>query len=629
MPKAGIQSVAPSSLLQGESRRIQGINSGIDDLKILGTPFRAAVSDALLGPITVTRSIDEATYLTIPLADESGQLRQSKLLQSAFTLELDGLYFRHAGLDRGDDGSITLRPRSREVARLMASFPKNGPTEKIRGKVWTRAEFIGSLITKLHPAIPFYCPELHTRQPIKSERQARQDDVDRDVRRDRGLNRDVHLTVKGVAATAEQVTLADRMMRVGESVGATDEGLVGLITAAINETTIKNLSYGDRTSTGPLQVLVSTAQNLGIDPRNVEQIVDAFFTRGFTGAGGMNQLLKRGTPLEDAIGLVMYSANGTTYPGLQYIPEAREWVNAFGGSANSAPLSVEAAHKYAFEQKPNESIWACMKRLGDEVNWRRFEAAGIVYYIAETDLLDSRVRMEVSEDAPGIDGISWRYDSPRKVQELQVTGRAKAWAAPPGSVAHVRGEGELADGKYIVAEIESSLGDEAMSATLRRPTPPLPEPAAETTTKTFGGFSGSDSAVGESSEPFQKMVEEAERIEDLHLSYVFGGGHVAGIAPANGPFDCSSAVSRILQVGGFLDTTMATGALASWGEPGKGDLVTVYVHNGGAGGGHTFIQLGDRYWGTSSSNPGGGPGFISVDSGYIAGFESVRHPNGL
>lgn len=486
----GIQTVKPSSLLQGESLHIQGITSSIDDLKILGSPFRAAVSDAILSPgIGVTRSIDEATFLTIPLADPTGELRQSPLLQSAFTLELDGLHFRHAGLDRNEDGSITLRPRSREVAKLMAAIPEDGKADKVfRGK-WTRAEFVYKLVKQVRPEIPFYCPALHDRQPIKSERQAKQDNVDRNVRRDRGLDEGAHLTVKGVAATSEQINLADLSLRTAESLGASADVMTGLICAEINETTIKNVNYGDRSSLGVLQLLdIHGTAAERLDP--VFCVTKFCKDPGFTGAGGAISLDERGMAVSDWLGLVMQDAGGTPYVGLQYLDEARTWVAAFGGgSLKSGSTTTEVTRRYSFEQKPSESVWACMKRLGDEVNWRRFEAAGVVYFIAETDLLDSKVRMRVSEDAPGIDAISWRYDSPRKVQELSVTCRAKAWSAPPGSVAEVEGEGQ-ADGSYIVAQIESVLSDESATITLRRPTKPLPEPSPETTTKTVGGIKG-------------------------------------------------------------------------------------------------------------------------------------------
>lgn len=624
---ASITTVRPSRLLAGQSRHIQGIGSKADDVKLRGESFVGIVTDQIIGEgIELNRSIDAASTLTIPMGDGDGDLRRHPLFQERFELELDGLRFVFVGKDKPATGELGVTLEARNVWRLRQhEGDDHGGTAKAYREKITRAEFWVGLVKTLKPEIPVYCPELHTVQPIESERQAAADAVERDVRRGKGLDTGAKLTVKGATASAEQIRLGDEMLRVAASQGATREVMIGLITAAINESTIKNLGYGDATSTGPLQVLSSTAANLGIDARNIAQIVGAFVNRGFTGAGSA-KALSRTKDIREWLGLVMYSANGTPYPGLQYVPEATEWVDAFDGGATGA-RTVTETKRYPFTVPADEDWWAAGQRLFSEVEWRLFEAAGLIYVIAETDLLASRVRMRCREGAQGIDEITWAADTGVRVSELEVRGRARDWAAPPGSVAAVEGEGESIDGNYIVANIQSFLASPDVTVTLKRPTKPLPEPAAQTTTKTIGGFSGSAGAV-EGPEAFQKMVAEAERIDKLDISYVFGGGHQTP-APTNGPFDCSSAVSRVLQVGGVLDTTMATGSLQSWGAEGPGDLVTVYVRNGGEGGGHTIMKLGDRYWGTSGENPGGGPGFITPTEGYLATLPIRRHPKGL
>jgi hypothetical protein len=133
------------------------------------------------------------------------------------------------------------------------------------------------------------------------------------------------------------------------------------------------------------------------------------------------------------------------------------------------------------------------------------------------------------------------------------------------------------------------------------------------------------------------MLAEAERLDRLHLVYVWGGSHGQSPTPPDGPFDCSSAVSHLLQVGGFANPTMDTAALVHWGEPGPGRLVTIHVKPYGPQA-HTFIEFmpgvtppPERYWGTSFANPGGGPGWIpenAISGSYLAGFQ-LRHPPGL
>jgi Transglycosylase SLT domain len=164
-----------------------------------------------------------------------------------------------------------------------------------------------------------------------------------------------------------------------------------------------------------------------------------------------------------------------------------------------------------------------------------------------------------------------------------------------------------------------------------------------------GRFSGrSEARTGSScaaaavapDEAVARMVAEADRLSALrpHTEYVWGGSHGESPTPANGPFDCSSAVSHLLQVGGFRNPTMDTVALAGWGASGPGRWVTIFVKPYG-GEAHTFIRFSaevtpdsERYWGTSGFvEPGHGPGWIpesTFSAGYLRGFEQ-RHPPGL
>lgn len=148
------------------------------------------------------------------------------------------------------------------------------------------------------------------------------------------------------------------------------------------------------------------------------------------------------------------------------------------------------------------------------------------------------------------------------------------------------------------------------------------------------------SAVGAPNEAVARMVAEAERLSQLRprTEYVWGGSHGESPTPPNGPFDCSSAVSHLLQVGGFNNPTMDTAALASWAEAGPGEWVTIWDKPYG-GVAHTFIEFmpgvtppSKRYWGTSGFvEPGHGPGWISqsvFSATYLAGFEQL-HPPGL
>lgn len=142
-------------------------------------------------------------------------------------------------------------------------------------------------------------------------------------------------------------------------------------------------------------------------------------------------------------------------------------------------------------------------------------------------------------------------------------------------------------------------------------------------------------------EAVAKILAEAERLSPLRArtGYVWGGSHGISPTPPNGPFDCSSAVSHELQVGGFGNPTMTTEQLAQWGEPGPGRWVTIFVKAYAGLESHTFLRFSpeltppsERYWGTSGMwHSGEGPGFIPeriFSAGYLTEFV-MRHPPGL
>jgi len=151
---------------------------------------------------------------------------------------------------------------------------------------------------------------------------------------------------------------------------------------------------------------------------------------------------------------------------------------------------------------------------------------------------------------------------------------------------------------------------------------------------------GCEAAALAPNEAVAKMIAEADRLSAIRpqTEYVYGGSHGVTPTPPNGPFDCSSAVSHLLQVAGFDNPTMDTIALLSWAEPGPGKWVSIYDKPYG-GDAHTFIKFtpgitpaGKRFWGTSGFvAPGHGPGWISestFSASYLSGFQ-VLHPSGL
>jgi hypothetical protein len=196
---------------------------------------------------------------------------------------------------------------------------------------------------------------------------------------------------------------------------------------------------------------------------------------------------------------------------------------------------------------------------------------------------------------------------------LQISGAPKDWRAAVFSYNHA---------DWYVAEV---LRDAKKFAS----------PGAATVSAAAGGC---EAAALAPNEAVAKMIAEADRLSAIRprTSYVWGGSHGETPTPPNGPFDCSSAASHLLQVGGFHNPTMDTVALSTWGEPGPGRWVSIYVKPFGKQA-HTFIKFtpgvtpaSERYWGTSGFSWFGdhGPGWIpesTFSAEYLSGFE-VRHP---
>jgi hypothetical protein len=479
-----IKNVRPGKLLEGESRHLKGIRSKIDDVKLSGSVFRATVTDAVV-EAKLIRTIEGASTVTIAVHDPKGELRRSKLLTGSYDIELDGLHFRLVAVSRQGD-TLTLTHEDREVARLRKA---RGPLKAYRDQL-TRAEFLLQMAREVKPPIPFYSPELHARQPIESARQGRQRATERKSERGGKGLAGVDITVKGAKASSEQVSNIERVLNTGLSHGANKKVLVSAVMTITQESFATNLSGGDAPG---YSGLFQQNDSWPGDPRDIEKAATNYFTDAPTtqgGAIGYDRAHPSASPGQIAQA-VQASAHPSAYD--QWENEATKTVEAFAGGAGATlTTSREVEKRYAFARKANESSWDAMGRLAEEVNWRRFVANGILYYVAEPDLLDSEIRFVVNDGKPGIEDIGFEWDMGQEVDEVAISARTRDWAAPPGTVAAVHGQGP-ADGRYIVSSIETNLlVESAASITLKRPQKPLPEPAPETRTVTssVGGGAG-------------------------------------------------------------------------------------------------------------------------------------------
>lgn len=122
---------------------------------------------------------------------------------------------------------------------------------------------------------------------------------------------------------------------------------------------------------------------------------------------------------------------------------------------------------------------------------------------------------------------------------------------------------------------------------------------------------------------YTRLVAAANMVSAADFPYLWGGGHEQ---PARfGGFDCSGTVSYVLQQAGYVVPTLTSGNVPSWHFPAGPGRVTIFYNAG-----HTFMRIGGRYFGTSTSRPGGGAGWIGTDrlpESYLAGFHEVHVPS--
>ena len=107
-------------------------------------------------------------------------------------------------------------------------------------------------------------------------------------------------------------------------------------------------------------------------------------------------------------------------------------------------------------------------------------------------------------------------------------------------------------------------------------------------------------AIAPANAPTQVVAAIAAGNSIRKLPYRWGGGHATFY---DSGYDCSGAVSRVLNAAGMLTSPMPSGPLMSWGVPGKGNWITVYANAG-----HTYAVIAGLRWDTSAMGSGSGKG---------------------
>ena len=117
----------------------------------------------------------------------------------------------------------------------------------------------------------------------------------------------------------------------------------------------------------------------------------------------------------------------------------------------------------------------------------------------------------------------------------------------------------------------------------------------------------------------QQVIQAGNEI--ARLPYVWGGGH--GTYADTG-YDCSGSISFVFAAAHLINTTMVSGELAGWGDPGPGKWITIFANAG-----HTFMYVaGLRFDTVALAETGSRWSARSADEPDLRTF-SIRHPPGL
>lgn len=141
------------------------------------------------------------------------------------------------------------------------------------------------------------------------------------------------------------------------------------------------------------------------------------------------------------------------------------------------------------------------------------------------------------------------------------------------------------------------------------------------------GGPGGDWAGVPADQRIAAMVAQANRMQMMRIPYGPQGHAGWPINPVGE--DCSSTVSKVLHAAGYLKSVLTTVSLPGALSGGRGKYVTVHDRALAGNAGHTVVQIGSKVFGTSNSNPGGGPGWISPTASYLATLPTKLHPAGL
>lgn len=452
----------------------------LQDSGIVAVTSRSGAAD-VAGAITTGRmdlTVRGASTLTIDLIDDDRVLVASSVAREESTVRWAGRTWVLVRVSRQAEGvQLVFEP-----AAVVALRRRRGVKKAAEGAV-TRIDFMRGLARDAKVAV--WVPPLDRGGLSRTVRPA----VETQEKRQPGFARGASFRVKGRVADGEQRSVAVLMLNsawtvtVGRPAAVRQRALVMTTMAATQESSIRNLTGGDRDSQGVFQQRVSSGYK---NRRNVPLATRDFLTWAPGRPAALAVMV--GNPGR-SLGWAVSQAQrdytfGTSRQGVDYDVWRREseaTVQAWTGGAalTDTPRGGLVSRRDAWERQADESSWDAMQRLCDEIQLRCFEESGRIVISDDATLQSMAPDVTITPAEAWVTDITFDYDVGLRSAEARVAGTLAAGQLVQGRAVQVTGYG-AADGRWIVETITSDLHSDDVDVTLTRPKPVLPEPAVET-----------------------------------------------------------------------------------------------------------------------------------------------------
>lgn len=590
-----------------------------DGLILNGKHLKADVKDAVT-EARFERSMDGPTLLTLGLFDPNQTfIREANLFGDIegpdrwqrVTVEIDGISYTLSEIHKRTGVGVDLVFYDTAAAKLKRT---TGAT-KAKRQAMTRAMFIRGLCKKADVQFVDY-GGFTRRQVVQALTREDRETLQTTrggggvIGREPVLNRQ-GITIKGVPADRSQLRNIEIAIAVAVELEAPYRAAKAMMLSGIVESSWRNgapVRYKDLDSTGPLQLRDSTARSLrtnhgiDIDGEDVEAVCRGYLNHGYGRNFPRGAIeLSRRNPDQSSMWVASMTNMGLV--AADYISDLSQWeaegdkilrtAGFEGGAGRGDRGEAEFAvpdraiiKRYEFRVGGEENYWAAGVRLAEEVGWRFFAVNNRVWFISDPKLMSSFPAMVLREADEGVDRIDYTVTARGHIDEMEVTARIPNWFAYPGNVVVVEGEGEPADGRWLVRTVERDRLDTSGQArlTLGRPQNPKPEPRPTVVTKPGVGTRGTgrgrdgEFVTGPLRDRIVQVAESTLSSKTGFHRYSQQGALTADpTPPAPNRTDCSQWVRAVYLKAGAPDPGSWTGAQAQNGRrtsnPKPGDLV--------------------------------------------------------